>query len=102
MAICEITVIPLGLKTPSVSKYVAKCLDIARKSRLKYELTPMSTVLEGDIDKILKTIREMHEVPFNEGAQRVVTTITIDDRRDKRITMEYKVKTVKEKMKKYV
>ncbi len=98
MAICEITVIPLGTKTTSASKYVAKCLDVARQSGLKYELTPMSTVIEGNLDKILKTIRVMHEVPFNEGVHRVVTTITIDDRRDKKITMEYKLKSVKEKM----
>ncbi len=98
MAICEITVIPLGTGTPSASKYVAKCLEVAKKSGLKYELTPMSTVLEGNLDKILQVIREMHEVPFNEGVQRVVTTITIDDRRDKRITMGYKVKSVEEKM----
>ena len=102
MAICEITVIPLGTETPSASKYIAKCLDIAKQSGLKYELTPMSTVLEGNLDKILKTIREMHEVPFNKVVRRVVTTITIDDRRDKKITMEYKVKSVKEKMEKDV
>ena len=98
MAICEITVIPLGTKTASVSKYVAKCLDVARKSGLKYELTPMSTVLEGDLDKILDVIKEMHNVPFKEGVPRVVTTVTIDDRRDKEITMEYKIKTVQEKV----
>ncbi len=98
MAICEITVIPLGTGKTSVSKYVAKCLDVARKSGLKYELTPMSTVVEGNLEKILEVIRKMHEVPFNEGAQRVVTTITIDDRRDKKITMGYKIKSVQEKM----
>ena len=98
MAICEITVIPLGTKTASVSKYVAKCLDVVKKSGLKYELTPMSTVLEGDIDTLLEVIKKMHEIPFKEGIPRVVTTITIDDRRDKNITMEYKVKSVKEKV----
>jgi len=102
MAICEITVIPLGTGTTSASKYVAKCLEVAKESGLKYELTPMSTVIEGNLEKILETIRKMHEVPFKEGAQRVVTTITIDDRRDKSITMEYKIKSVKEKMEKDV
>jgi len=100
MAICEITVIPLGTGETSASKYVAKCLDVARKSGLKYEITPMSTVIEGNLEKILEVIRKMHEVPFNEGAQRVVTTITIDDRRDKKITMEYKIKSVQKKMEK--
>ena len=40
----------------------------------------------------------MHELPFSQGIQRVVTSITIDDRRDKQITMEGKVKAVVDKI----
>jgi Domain of unknown function DUF77. len=36
----------------------------------------------------------MHEVPFTMGVNRVLTSIIIDDRRDKLITMESKVKAV--------
>ena len=36
----------------------------------------------------------MHDVPFLKGAQRVVTTLKIDDRLDKRLTMEGKIKSV--------
>ena len=36
----------------------------------------------------------MHEVPFSKGALRVVTTLKIDERRDKVLTMEGKVESV--------
>ncbi len=55
---------------------------------MKYQLTPMNTIIEGDLPVILEVIQQMHEVPYTKGAQRVATTIRIDDRRDKVSTME--------------
>ena len=99
MAIVQLTIVPIGSETPSVSKYVASCHKVLDNySELKYQLTPMSTCIEGDLDLILKAVREMHEVPFGEGAKRVSTSIKIDDRRDKVGTMEQKVKAVEEKL----
>jgi uncharacterized protein YqgV (UPF0045/DUF77 family) len=43
----------------------------------------------------MELAQAMHEVPFKMGANRVSTTISIDDRRDKLITMESKVKAVR-------
>lgn len=99
MAVVEVVVVPLGTATPSLSKYVAgveKVLDTYED--LKHTLTPMSTVIEGDLDTILKAIREMHEVPFSMGIHRVATRIHIDDRRDKELTMEGKLTSVREKL----
>jgi uncharacterized protein YqgV (UPF0045/DUF77 family) len=41
----------------------------------------------------------MHNTAFAAGAKRVVTSIRIDDRRDKPVTIEGKVKAVKDKLK---
>ncbi|RKD34273.1 MTH1187 family thiamine-binding protein [Thermohalobacter berrensis] len=100
MAIVEVTIVPLGTGDTSLSRYVAKCHEILkREEEIKYQLTPMGTIIEGDLDKILSTIRKMHEVPFGEGAKRVSTQIKIDDRRDKETSMERKVKAVESKLK---
>ncbi len=99
MAVVEVTVVPLGTGTPSLSSYVAECEKVLdRYEDLKHILTPMSTVIEGELDRILEAIREMHEVPFIKGAQRVSTRITIDDRRDKKLTMEGKLKSVQKQL----
>lgn len=99
MAIVEATIAPLGTGSTSISQFVANCHRVLEaESRIKYQLTPMSTILEGDLDVILEVIRKMHEVPFDEGALRVSTIIKIDDRRDKQATMEQKLFSVREKL----
>ncbi len=98
MAIAEITIIPLGTKTPSVSEYVAKAIKVLEEENLKYEITPMGTVVEGELEEIMRLAQRMHESVFDMGVQRVVTTVKIDDRRDKSSDMARKVKSVEEKL----
>ena len=59
MAVVEISVTPLGTAGMGVSKFVAACVDIVSKSGLKYQLTPMGTIIEGDIDVVLAVLRQM-------------------------------------------
>lgn len=101
MAVVEISIVPLGTGNTSLSPYVAACEKELREhsGTLKYELTAMGTIIEGDLDRILDLIRRLHEVPFTKGAQRVSTSIKIDDRRDKAGTIEQKVKSVENKLK---
>lgn len=99
MAIAEITIIPIGTGSTAISNYVAACHEVLKKeNRIKYQLTPMGTILEGDLEVIFEAIRKLHEVPFEKGAMRVSTSIKIDDRRDKQASMEQKLKSVKEKL----
>ncbi|MBN2897179.1 MAG: MTH1187 family thiamine-binding protein [Clostridia bacterium] len=98
MAIVEFTIVPLGTGDTSISKYVAECHKILAASKLKYELTAMGTIVEGDLDEVLAIIMKMHEVPFTNKAKRVSTTIKIDDRRDKTATIENKVSAVLDKL----
>jgi len=93
MAVAEISIVPLGTGSPSVSRYVAKALEVVRASGLKYELTPMATVVEGSVEEILKLVGDMHRAVL-EDAVRVVTSLRMDDRRDKPLTMEGKVRAV--------
>jgi uncharacterized protein (TIGR00106 family) len=93
--IAEVSVVPLGTEQPGVSQYVAACIDILdNRKDIRYQLTPMGTILEGTMDAVLDAVRQMHEVPFGRGAKRVVTTLKIDDRRDKKLTMKGKIDSV--------
>lgn len=99
MAVVEVSITPLGTASPSVSSYVAGCLRIVRDSGITHQLTPMGTVMEGDIDQILRTIRLMQESVFESGALRVSTLIKIDDRRDiDEHSMAGKVRSVERKV----
>jgi uncharacterized protein (TIGR00106 family) len=93
--VAEISVVPLGTESPGVSQYVAACIDtLEGRHDIRYQLTPMGTILEGTFDAVLNALKKMHEVPFKKGAQRVVTTLKIDDRRDKHLTMDGKMESV--------
>jgi uncharacterized protein (TIGR00106 family) len=100
MAIVEVTIVPLGTGDSSVSYFVAEVHKVLEKApeSLKFQMTPMSTIIEGELDDLLAVVRRMHEVPFDKGALRVSTSIKIDDRRDKKGTMEQKLQSVQEKL----
>lgn len=97
--IVEVSVVPMGkgIET-SVSHYVAEVIKFLKEKGAKFELTPMGTILEGSADEVFQLLREIHELPFKIGAQRVITTIKIDDRRDKEVKMEDKIKSVMKKI----
>ena len=82
MAIAEISIVPVGTGTTSVSAYVAGAITILKESGLNYTLTPMGTVVEGELEAVMAVCTRMHASAFANGSQRVYTTIKIDDRRD--------------------
>lgn len=99
MAIAEVSVVPLGTKTPSVSQYVALAIKVLEQERdIKYETTAMGTIIEGDLDKILAVVKKMHEEIFGEEVVRVVTTVKIDDRRDKAHSIKAKLDSLRQKL----
>ena len=101
MAMVEVSIVPLGTGETGVSKYVAGCLKLleerAQKEGLKYKLTAMGTIIEGELDDCLAAVRAMHEAAFVEDVRRVSTSLKIDDRRDRKETIERKVRVVAEK-----
>ncbi len=98
MAIVQFSVVPLGTGGTSLSSYVANVHKVLASSGLPCQLTPMGTILEGPLDRVLEVIRQAHEVPFGQGAQRVSTHISIDDRRDRAATAQAKVESVLAKL----
>jgi uncharacterized protein (TIGR00106 family) len=99
MAIVQLSIVPVGTQTSSISNYVARALRVLENQKdVAHQLTPMGTVVEGDLDRVLSIVRQMHESCFDEKVQRVLTTIIIDDRRDKTATMESKVSSVRSKL----
>ena len=98
MVVCSITVVPLGTKSASLSQYVADSLRVLKESGLKYQLTPMTTIVEGELDAVLSVAARMHSSLFSDEVVRVSTTIKIDERRDKTLTMDGKVSAVQSKL----
>jgi uncharacterized protein (TIGR00106 family) len=98
MAIAAVSISPVGVGV-SVSRYVACALRIVRaQDRVRYRLDPMFTTLEGDVAEIFDLVLRMQEAVFEAGAERVGTVIKLDDRRDRDVQMEDKLRAVHDEL----
>ena len=92
MTIAEFSIAPSG-QDVSLSKYVARCLDLVDRSGLAYRLNPMGTVVEGPLDDVIALIVGCHKAVAAD-CDRVSTVIKIDDRKGARNQIEGKVASV--------
>ena len=63
-----------------LSRDVAQMMEILDKEDVKYCLGPMATAVEGSWEHVMSAIRCCHDA-MRERHARVITTITIDDRK---------------------
>jgi uncharacterized protein (TIGR00106 family) len=96
--IADFSIIPVGHGQTSVGRYVAAAVKAFKNIEgLDYEITAMGTVLAAkDLDTIFAAVKQAHEAVMAKGVKRVVSTLRIDDRRDKPRTIDDKVRAVKE------
>jgi uncharacterized protein (TIGR00106 family) len=96
--VVELNIIPLG-KGVSVSTWLVPALHALETRRVKYELTPMSTVFEAaSVADAFDVAQAAHEAVIRAGVTRVVTTLKLDDRRDVATRMEAKVSALKQRI----
>ena len=97
----EFSVVPMGTGKTSVSRYVAAAVKSFREMEgLDFEVTPMGTVLAAaDLDTIFEAVKRAHEAIVALGVKRVASTLRLDDRRDKKRTLQDKVEAVERSLK---
>lgn len=92
MIITQLSIAPIS-KGTSVSRYVKIVIEILRKEHVKFQTNAMATVIETeDLPTLFKIIQKAHDAVVATGAERIITEIKIDDRRDKEATIESKLK----------
>lgn len=79
-----------------IREYVALALDVLDEMGIRYQLTPMATNMEGDVETICKAVAEIHKRAHERGAARVGSLLKIDDRVDVAQTLESKIQHVEE------
>jgi len=95
MPIMEISILPLGTGRASVSKHIKDALDaLKERSDIQYQVTAMGTIIEaGSVNTLLNIAKKMHKSSLA-GAARIVTSIKIDERKDKKLTIQGKLQSV--------
>ncbi|MGA3125911.1 MAG: MTH1187 family thiamine-binding protein [Candidatus Korobacteraceae bacterium] len=92
--LASFTVIPLGV--PDGAKHlIAEALAIVDASGLPYKLGAMNTTIEGEPDEVMEVIMRCHRRML-EFAPRVMTNITLDERKGATGRLTGKVKDVEE------
>lgn len=95
MIIAQLSIAPLG-KGTSVSAYVNIVRDVLKKERVSFQTNAMATVIETkDLSTVFSVVQHAHLAVVAAGAERVITELKIDDRRDKDVTMHSKVASLK-------
>ena len=93
--IAQLSVYPIG-EGISLGRFVKKGVAVIERSGYTYEIGGMSTTVEvPDLDALFDLVKEIHAAHVAEGARRVVIDLKVDDRRDKKATIETKKASVK-------
>lgn len=94
----EFSMTPIG-RGESVSKYVARSLEIIDRSGLPYRLNPMGTVVEGDWDEVFGVVKKCFE-RMRKDCGRVSVSIKVDYRKGKKGRISAKVESLEKRLRK--
>jgi len=93
MVLLEFSMYPTD-KGESVSRYVARSLEIIDASGLPYRLGPMGTTLEGEYGEVMDVVRRCFE-RMTQDCDRVACQIKLDWRRQGSGRLDAKVAKLK-------
>lgn len=80
-----------------MSKDVAKVVETLDSTGLNYRLGPMGTCVEGEWEQVMSAIRACHGAVSADHA-RVVTSIVIDEQKDRPHTLDAMVSSVEHQL----
>ena len=92
MVLLEFAMFP-STKGESMSKYVARILDVIDKSGLPYQLTAMGTIIEGEWDEVMGVVTDCFR-SLEADCRRISSQIKIDFRAGTNVRMKSKVASV--------
>ena len=95
--IFQVTIFPTDSSKSGVSADVAGVIDIIDRSGLPYKTNAMSTIIEGDWDKVMAVINKAR-LKLKESHSRLYIVISVDDRDNTENRLEGKVESLESKL----
>lgn len=92
MSVCNVglQVIPT-ISDEKTYAVVDKVIEYIQSTGVKYEVGPMETTMEGELDCLLEIVKRAQEICSEEGASRVASMVKIDYKREG-VTMDEKIR----------
>ncbi len=95
MIVADFALVPMGSGT-SAAKSLRPVYDMLKESGVKFVPGPMSTSVETKtFEELFEIIRKANEKLAEMGIQRVITSVNIDYRLDKDISIDSKLSASK-------
>jgi uncharacterized protein (TIGR00106 family) len=96
MVLLEFAMAPGG-KGESVSEYVARILDVIDRSGVRYQLTPMGTILEGDWSEVMGVVTACFQALQTDCA-RIGMNLKIDYRAGPESRLTSKIEAIEQRL----
>ena len=94
MLLAQLSVYPIGAGV-SLGRFVKKGVAIIAESGYTYQVGGMSTAIEvPDLKELFELVDKIRQAQLDEGAERVIIELKVDDRRDKDATLKGKINSV--------
>lgn len=94
MLLAQLSVYPIGADV-SLGKYVKKGVKIIAQSGYTYQVGGMSTSIEvPGMKELFELVEKIRQAQLDEGAERIIIELKVDDRRDKDATLQTKIDSV--------
>ncbi|EIJ78415.1 hypothetical protein PB1_12674 [Bacillus methanolicus PB1] len=76
-ALVSIQILPKTKNGEDVIPYVDEAIKVIHDSGVAYEVHPLETTMEGELDKLLKVIKDMNERMIEMGSKNVISQVKI-------------------------
>ncbi|MFC1831883.1 MTH1187 family thiamine-binding protein [Thermodesulfobacteriota bacterium] len=94
MLLAQLSIYPIGAGV-SLGRHVKKGVKIIADSGYTYQVGGMSTSVEvPDLQELFELVENIRQAQLDEGAERIIIELKIDDRRDKDATLQGKIESV--------
>ena len=94
MILAQLSVYPIG-EGVSLGRHVKKGVKIIEESGYTYQVGGLSTAIEvPELQDLFDLVAKIRQAQIDEGAQRVLIELKVDDRRHKEATLNSKINSV--------
>src|SRR5258708_2525266 len=76
-ALLSIQIIPKTKNNEDVIPYVDRAIQVIQESGVKFQVSPLETTMEGDIEQLLEIVKEMNDAMIEFGSPSVLSQIKL-------------------------
>ena len=84
----SLQVVPIN--TTDAYPIIDKAIHVIQGSGVKYEVNAFSTVMEGQLDRLLEIVLQAKDAAFKAGAEELVLNVQLHLKKDKAVSLEEK------------